>query len=132
MFGNKKNKERFRLNINKEQAEEEYKEYLNQPPEVLDNLKKCKIFMAVFIPLGILLSLVVLGFCFEFKSLIGSVVTLGNCLFSGAINFFISKRFINNRNRKLRLVPLICLCVGWVIGIVCVQPIILIILNVAG
>ena len=36
MFGKKKNKEGFKLNINKEQAEKEYEEYLNQPPEVKD------------------------------------------------------------------------------------------------
>lgn len=130
MFGKKKNKERFKVNINKEQAEEEYKEYMNQPPEVLQNLKTCKYFMAVFIPLGIVSSLVVLGFCFEFKSFIGSITSLGICLFSGSASFFISKRFFNDW--KLRLVPLICLCTGWVIGIFCIQRIFLIILNVAG
>lgn len=131
MFGNKKNKERFRLNINKEQAEEEYKEYLNQPPEVLDNLKKCKIFMAMYIPLGVLLSLAFLDLFFEFKSIIGSLVSLGICILLGTVIFFASKKKYV-ANPKLRLVPLICLCVGWVIGIFCIQRIFLIILNVAG
>lgn len=131
MFGKKKNREGFKLNINKEQAEKEYKEYLNQPPEVLENLKKCKIFMAIYIPLGVLLSLAALCLFFELKSIVGSLVSLGVCILLGTIIFFASKKKYL-ANWKLRLVPLICLCVGWVIGIFCIQRIILIILNVAG
>lgn len=130
MFGKKKNREGFKLNINKEQAEKEYKEYLNQPPEVLENLKKCKIFMAIYIPLGALLSIAFLGLFFEFKSIVGSLLSLGICILLGTVIFFASKKYL--ANWKLRLVPLICLCVGWVIGIFCIQRIILIILNVAG
>lgn len=130
MFGKKKNREGFKLNINKEQAEKEYKEYLNQPSEVLENLKKCKIFMAIYIPLGALLSIAFLGLFFEFKSIVGSLLSLGICMLLGTTIFFSSKKYL--ANWKLRLVPLICLCVGWVIGIFCIQRIILIILNVAG
>lgn len=131
MFGKKKNKEGFKLNINKEQAETEYREYLSQPPEVLENLRKCKIFMATFMPLGIILSLGILLVCFGFKSLMGSAVTLGLCVLLGLAIFFAAKKKYP-ANWKLRLVPLICLCVGWVIGIFCIQRIILIIINVAG
>lgn len=130
MFGNKKNKEKFNLNINKEQAKKEYMEYLNQPPEVLENLRQCKIFMAVFIPAGILLTLVVLGFFFEFKSFIGSVIALVLCLILGTVIFFVSKKSL--KNIKLRFVPLICLFSGWLIGILCIQKIILTILNIVG
>lgn len=130
MFGKKKDREAFKLNINKEQAEKEYKEYLSQPSEVLENLKKCKIFMAIYIPLGALLSIAFLCLFFEFKSIVGSLLSLGICMLLGIIIFFASKKYL--ANWKLRLVPLICLCVGWVIGIFCIQRIILIILNVAG
>lgn len=130
MFGNKKNKKGFKLNINKEQAEKEYKEYLNQPPEVLEKLRKCKIFMAIYIPLGVLLSIASLGLFFEFKSIVGSLVSLGICMLLGAVIFFASKKKYLE-NWKLRLVPLICLCVGWIIGIFCIQRIILMVLNVA-
>lgn len=130
MFGNKKNKEKFNLNINKEQAKKEYMEYLNQPPEVLENLRQCKIFMAVFIPAGILLTLVVLGFFFEFNSFIGSVIALVLCLILGIVIFFVSKKSL--KNIKLRFVPLICLFSGWLIGILCIQKIILTILNIVG
>ena len=130
MFGNKKNKEKFNLNINKEQAKKEYMEYLNQPPEVLENLRQCKIFMAVFIPAGILLTLVVLGFFFEFNSFIGSVIALVLCLILGTVIFFVSKKSL--KNIKLRFVPLICLFSGWLIGILCIQKIILTILNIVG
>ena len=130
MFGNKKNKEKFNLNINKEQAKKEYMEYLNQPPEVLENLRQCKIFMAVFIPAGILLTLVVLGFFFEFNRFIGSVIALVLCLILGTVIFFVSKKSL--KNIKLRFVPLICLFSGWLIGILCIQKIILTILNIVG
>lgn len=130
MFGKKKNKEGFKLNINKEQAKKEYEEYLNQPPEVLENLKKCKIFMAIYIPLGALLSIAFLGLISEFKSIAGSLISLGFCILLGTVIFFVSKKKYLE-NWKFRLVPLICLCVGWVIGIFCIQRIILIILNVA-
>lgn len=130
MFGNKKNKKGFKLNINKEQAEKEYKEYWNQPPEVLEKLRKCKIFMAIYIPLGVLLSIASLGLFFEFKSIVGSLVSLGICMLLGAVIFFASKKKYLE-NWKLRLVPLICLCVGWIIGIFCIQRIILMVLNVA-
>lgn len=129
MFG-KKNRDGFKLNINKEEAEKEYQEYLNQPPEVLENLRKCKLYMVVFIPLGAIISLCVLKFFFDFKSFAGSLVTLGICILAGIINFLVSKKFVSNW--KLRLVPLICLCVGWLIGIFCIQKIILIFLNVVG
>lgn len=131
MFGKKKNKEGFKLNINKEQAEKEYKEYLNQPPEVLENLKMCKIFMAIYIPLGALLSIAFLGLFSDLKNIVGSLVSLGITILLGTVIFFVSKKKYLE-NWKLRLVPLICLCVGWVIGIFCIQRIILIILNVAG
>ena len=128
MFGKKKNKEGFKLNINKEQAEKEYEEYLNQPPEVLENLKICKIFMAIFIPVGILVNIV---FCeFPFNSIVINLMSVGSCLLVGTILFFTNKNFLTNW--KLRLVPLICLCVGWVIGMFCIQSIILMILNVTG
>lgn len=131
MFGKKKNKEGFKLNINKEQAEKEYEEYLNQPPEVLENLKKCKIFMAIYIPLGALLSIAFLGLLSDLKNIVGSLVSLGITILLGTVIFFASKKKYLE-NWKLRLVPLICLCVGWIIGIFCIQRIILIILNVAG
>lgn len=131
MFGKKKKREAFKLSINKKQAEKEYKEYLNQPPEVLENLKNCKIFMAIYIPLGALLSIASLCLFFEFKSIVGSLVSLGICILLGTVIFFASKKKYL-ANLKLRLVPLICLCVGWIIGIFCIQRIILIILNVAG
>lgn len=131
MFGKKKNRKGFKLNINKEQAAKEYKEYLNQPQEVLENLKKCKIFMAIYIPLGVLLSIALLGLFFEFKSIVGSLVSLGICILLGTVIFFAAKKKYL-ANWKMRLVPLICICVGWVIGIFCIQRIILIILNVAG
>lgn len=131
MFGKKKNKEVFKLNINKEDAEKEYKEYFNQPPEVLENLKKCKIFMAIYISLGMVLSIVFLDLFFEFKNIVGSLLSLGITILLGIFIFFaLKKKYLTNW--KLRLVPLICLCVGWVIGIVCIQRIIHIILNVAG
>ncbi|WP_288748601.1 hypothetical protein [uncultured Treponema sp.] len=126
MFWNKNNRKRFKLNINKKQAEKEYEEYLNQPPEVLENLKKCKIFMAIYIPLGVLLSV-----AFEFKSIVGSLVSFGICLSLGIAIFFSLKKEYSD-NWKLRLVPLICLSVGQVIGLFCIQKIILIILNVTG
>lgn len=129
MFG-KKNREGFKLNINKEEAEKEYQEYLNQPPEVLKNLRKCKLYMAVFIPLGAIISLFVLNFFFNFKSFAGSLVTLGICVFAGIISFLVLKKFVNNW--KLRLVPLICLCAGWLIGIFCIQKIIVTFLNIAS
>lgn len=129
MFG-KKNREGFKLNINKEEAEKEYQKYLNQPPEVLENLRKCRLYMAVFIPLGTIISLFVLNFFFDFKSFAGSLVTLGICVFAGIVNFLISKKFVSNW--KLRLVPLICLFVGWLIGIFCIQKVILILLNFVG
>ena len=129
MFG-KKNREGFKLNINKEEAEKEYQEYLNQPPEVLENLRKCRLYMAVFIPLGTIISLFVLNFFFDFKSFAGSLVTLGICVFAGIIIFLVSKKFVNNW--KLRLVPLICLCAGWLIGIFCIQKIIVTFLNIAS
>ena len=128
MFGKKKNKEGFKLNINKEQAEKEYEEYLNQPPEVLENLKMCKISMAIFIPVGVLVNIVYSEL--PFNSIVINLTSLGSCLLVGTILFFFNKKFLTNW--KLRLVPLICLCVGWVIGIFCIQRIILIILNVAG
>lgn len=131
MFGKKKNRDGFKLNINKEQAEKEYKEYLNQPPEVLENLKKSKIYMAIYISLGVLLSIASLCLFFEFKSMVGSFVSLGICILLGTVIFFTSKKKCCP-NWKLRLVPLICLCVGWVIGIFCIQRIIQITLNVAG
>lgn len=131
MFGKKKDKEGFKLNINKEDAEKEYKEYFNQPPEVLENLKKCKIFMAIYIPLGMILSIVFLGLFSEFKNIVGSLVSLGITILLGIFIFFaFKKKYL--MNWKLRLVPLICLCAGWVIGIVCIQRIIHIILNVEG
>ena len=126
MFGKKKNKEGFKLNINKEQAEEEYKEYLNQPPEVLENLKKCKLYMAIFIPLGVLVKLAFS--CLPLKNIIENFMSLGTCALVGIILFLANKKYLTNW--KLRLVPLICLCVGWIIGIVCIQKIILIFLNV--
>ena len=126
MFWNKNNRKRFKLNINKKQAEKEYEEYLNQPPEVLENLKKCKIFMAIYIPLGVLLSV-----AFEFKSIVGSLVSFGICLSLGIAVFFSLKKEYSD-NWKLRLVPLICLSVGQVIRLFCIQKIILIILNVTG
>ena len=130
MFG-KKNKAGFKLNINKGEAEKEYKEYLNQPPEVLENLRKCKIFMAIFIPIGMCLSLAILRFGFEFKSVAGSITSLGICILFGFALFFVfKKRYLSNW--KLRLVPLICLCAGWGIGIFCIQKIILIFLNIEG
>lgn len=128
MFGKKKNKEGFKLNINKEQAEKEYEEYLNQPPEVLENLKMCKIFMAIFIPVGILVNIVFWEL--PFNSIVINLMSVGSCLLVGTILFFTNKNFLTNW--KLRLVPLICLCVGWVIGMFCIQSIILIILNVTG
>lgn len=131
MFGNKKNKEGFKLNINKEDAEKEYKEYLNQPPEVLENLNKCKFYMAIFIPLGVLLSILISGLLFNFKSLAGWLLSFGMCLGLGAAIFFSLKKKYSN-NWKLRLVPLICLNVGQFFGLFCIQKIILIILNVAG
>lgn len=131
MFWNKNNRKRFKLNINKKQAEKEYEEYLNQPPEVLENLKKCKIFMAIYIPLGVLLSVASLYLFFEFKSIVGSLVSFGVCLGLGIAVFFSLKKEYSD-NWKLRLVPLICLSVGQVIGLFCIQKIILIILNVAG
>lgn len=131
MFRNKKNKKDFKLNINKEQAKQEYEEYLKQPPEVLENLKKCKIFMAIYIPLGTLLSIAFLGLFSNLKTIVGSLIPLGGCILLGTVIFFISKKKYL-KNWKLRLVPLICLCVGWIIGIFCIQRIILIILNVAG
>lgn len=127
MFGKKKNKEGFKLNINKEQAEKEYEEYLNQPPEVLENLKICKIFMAIFIPVGILVNIVFWEL--PFNSIVINLMSVGSCLLVGTILFFTNKNFLTNW--KLRLVPLICLCVGWVIGMFCIQSIILIILKVA-
>ena len=127
MFGKKKNKEGFKLNINKEQAEKEYEEYLNQPPEVLENLKMCKIFMAIFIPVGILVNIVFWEL--PFNSIVINLMSVGSCLLVGTILFFTNKNFLTNW--KLRLVPLICLCVGWVIGMFCIQSIILIILKVA-
>ena len=128
MFGKKKNKEGFKLNINKEQAKKEYEEYLNQPPEVLENLKMCKIFMAICIPVGVLVNIVF--FELPFNNIVINLMSLGSCLLVGTILFFTNKNFLTNW--KLRLVPLICLCVGWVIGIFCIQKIILIILNIAG
>lgn len=128
MFGKKKNKEGFKLNINKEQAEKEYEEYLNQPPEVLENLKMCKIFMAIFIPVGILVNIVFWEL--PFNSIVINLMSVGSCLLVGTILFFTNKNFLTNW--KLRLVPLICLCVGWVIGMFCIQSIILMILNVTG
>ena len=128
MFGKKKNKEGFKLNINKEQAKKEYEEYLNQPPEVLENLKMCKIFMAICIPVGVLVNIVF--FELPFNNIVINLMSLGSCLLVGTILFFTNKKFLTNW--KLRLVPLICLCVGWVIGIFCIQKIILIILNIAG
>ena len=128
MFGKKKNKEGFKLNINKEQAEKEYEEYLNQPPEVLENLKICKIFMAIFIPVGILVNIVFWEL--PFNSIVINLMSVGSCLLVGTILFFTNKNFLTNW--KLRLVPLICLCVGWVIGMFCIQSIILMILNVSG
>ena len=115
MFGKKKNKEGFKLNINKEQAEKEYEEYLNQPPEVLENLKMCKIFMAIFIPVGILVNIVFWEL--PFNSIVINLMSVGSCLLVGTILFFTNKNFLTNW--KLRLVPLICLCVGWVIGMFC-------------
>ena len=94
MFWNKNNRKRFKLNINKKQAEKEYEEYLNQPPEVLENLKKCKIFMAIYIPLGVLLSVAFLYLLFEFKSIIGSLVSFGVCLGLGIAVFFSLKKNI--------------------------------------
>ena len=128
MFGKKKNKEGFKLNINKEQAAKDYEEYLNQPPEVLENLKMCKIFMAIFIPVGILVNIVFWEL--PFNSIVINLMSVGSCLLVGTILFFTNKNFLTNW--KLRLVPLICLCVGWVIGMFCIQSIILMILNVAG
>lgn len=131
MFGNKKkSQERFRLSIDKKQAEEEHREYLSQPPEVLRNLRTCRSLMWVFISSGIILSLAISGLFFGFKSPGGPAVTLGICLLSGAGSFLVTKRHLDNW--RLRLVPLICLCAGWGIGTFCVQRIILIILNIAG
>lgn len=130
MFGNKMNREKFKMNINKEQAEQEYREYFSQPSEVLENLRRCKIFMAVFIPIGILLTLAVLKFFFESNNFVGFIVALILCFLLGMIVFFLSKRTL--KNIKLRVVPLICLFSGWLIYILCIQKIILIILNVAG
>lgn len=127
MFRNKKNKKSFKLNINKEQAEKEYREYLNQSPEVLENLRICKIFMAVFIPIGIVLTSAI-GFIFEFKGFLGAVIAFAVCLLLGMVIFLIKKSL---KNIKLRFVPLICLFFGWLAGILCIQKIILIFLNFA-
>ena len=130
MFGKNKNKEGFKLNINKEDAEKEYEEYLNQPPEVLENLKMCKIFMSVFIPLGICLSTLLSTLVFNFKDYVGILLSLGICFLLGGVFFLVSKKRLNNW--KLRLVPLICLCTGWIMGILCIQKIVLMFMNFAG
>ena len=44
MFGKKKNKEGFKLNINKEQAEEEYKEYVERYRKAYADLESKGVF----------------------------------------------------------------------------------------
>jgi len=129
MFGYKKNKKPFKLHINKKNAVEEYMEYMSQPPEVLENLRKCKIFMAIFIPVGIILSIVA-GFLFNFKNFTAAAIALCFYFIIGLTFFFASKNRLENW--KLRLVPLICLFTGWIMGTFCIQKIILMIINVVG
>lgn len=130
MFRNKGNKEKFNLNINKEQARKEYEEYLNQPPEVLENLRKCKLFMAVYIPVGAILETIVSGVFFDFKSSIGKLLSFVLCIILGIVIFFVSKR--TYYNSKLRIVPLVCLCSGWLIGLLCIQKVLILFLNIVG
>ena len=141
MFGYKKNKKPFKLHINKKNAAEEYMEYMSQPPEVLENLRKCKIFMAIFIPVGIITEHLANRNILSASQLIEMQnsaygLNIKNANFS--VSYFdfekIDEHSSKNRleNWKLRLVPLICLFTGWIMGTFCIQKIILMILNVVG
>ena len=127
MFRNKKNKETFKLNINKEQANEEYKEYMSQPPEILESLRNCKIFMAIFIPAGIALTILI-SVVFPTQDLIGDFITLGVCILVGVL-FSLCPPKKYSTSLKIRFVPLICLCTGWTIGQICVQKIITMVIK---
>lgn len=100
----KKNRKPFTLRIDKNQAERERELFEGEPPEVKASLRLCKIFMAVFMPVGTVLS-------FLPNALVSVLVLLG----AGLISFAFVKLKVA-ADRKLPFVPAICLVSGFLMG----------------
>lgn len=126
MFGFKRKISRNRWKVNKKQAEKEHREYMNQSPEVLENLKLCKLYMKIFILAGIILSF--LGKMLpNLRNIFCILISLCSCIILGTAFFFLSGKKLSNL--KIRLVPLICLCFGWGMGMLFSQKIISLIFD---
>lgn len=103
MFFRKKRKA-FRLRIDRERAELERKLFESEPDAVKAKFKTCKTFMAVFVPIGAVISFLT-EVSISFLLLVGL----------GAASF-IAAKLKGSANRKLASVPAVCLVTGFLLG----------------
>lgn len=90
--------------MDKKQAELERKLFESEPDAVKAKLKTCKTFMAVFIPIGIILS-------FLPEIMVSLLLLVGLW-----VAFFIYVKLKSSVDWKLTFVPIVCLTIGFLLG----------------
>lgn len=100
----RKNKRPFRLRIDKKEAERERKLFESEPPEVKARLRLCKILMASLMPFGAAISF------------LPNILVSLSLAFGAADVSFALFRLRAEEDRKICLVPPVCILAGFLMG----------------